>query len=69
MQRGDHLITPRRGYAHHGLYLGQRQVIHYVPRQGVRVVSLGTFSQGRHCTVRLYRTRRYDTEASIARAR
>ncbi|MCG9060135.1 lecithin retinol acyltransferase family protein [Laribacter hongkongensis] len=69
MQRGDHLITPRRGYAHHGLYLGQRQVIHYVPRQGVRVVSLGTFSQGRDCTVRLHRTRRYDTEASIARAR
>ncbi|MCG9064444.1 lecithin retinol acyltransferase family protein [Laribacter hongkongensis] len=69
MQRGDHLITPRRGYAHHGLYLGQRQVIHYVPRQGIRVVSLGTFSQGRDCTVRFHRTRRYGTEASIARAR
>ncbi|ACO73800.1 RND efflux system, outer membrane lipoprotein, NodT family [Laribacter hongkongensis HLHK9] len=60
---------PRRGYAHHGLYLGQGQIIHYVPRQGVRVVSLGTFSRGRNCTVRFHRTRRYGTEASISRAR
>ncbi|WP_439839782.1 lecithin retinol acyltransferase family protein [Aeromonas caviae] len=28
-QPGDHLVSPRAGYQHHGLYLGDHQVIHY----------------------------------------
>ena len=28
-QPGDHLITPRTGYWHHGLYVGNNEVIHY----------------------------------------
>jgi cell wall-associated NlpC family hydrolase len=28
-QSGDHLVSPRTGYQHHGLYLGDHQVIHY----------------------------------------
>lgn len=26
---GDHLVTPRSGYTHHGLYIGGGKVIHY----------------------------------------
>ncbi|WMX36652.1 lecithin retinol acyltransferase family protein [Aeromonas caviae] len=33
-QPGDHLVSPRAGYQHHGLYLGDHQVIHY---QGVHI--------------------------------
>ena len=29
MQAGDHLISPRPGFTHHGLYLGNNEVIHY----------------------------------------
>jgi Lecithin retinol acyltransferase len=26
---GSHLVTPRRGYLHHGIYVGGRKVVHY----------------------------------------
>ena len=26
---GSHLVTPRRGYLHHGIYVGARKVVHY----------------------------------------
>ena len=26
---GAHLITPRRGYTHHGIYVGEGKVVHY----------------------------------------
>ena len=29
MQTGDHLISPRPGFTHHGLYVGNNEVIHY----------------------------------------
>lgn len=29
LQRGDHLVSSRLGYSHHGLYVGNNQVIHY----------------------------------------
>ncbi|MGL5947814.1 MAG: lecithin retinol acyltransferase family protein [Aeromonas sp.] len=29
LQPGDHLLSRRRGFKHHGIYLGQDQVIHY----------------------------------------
>ena len=34
MQVGDHLVTPRTGYTHHGLYMGNQQVIHYEGKLG-----------------------------------
>src|SRR5690349_5421032 len=29
-----HLVTPRRGYTHHGLYVGQGRIIHYAGLAG-----------------------------------
>ncbi|MBM3395582.1 MAG: hydrolase, partial [Betaproteobacteria bacterium] len=31
---GSHLITPRRGYIHHGVYVGEGRVIHYAGFKG-----------------------------------
>jgi len=50
---GAHLTTPRRGYAHHGIYVGGGQVVQYsglgrTLRAGpVEKVSLAEFSRGR----------------------
>ena len=67
MQRGDHLVTARTGYEHHGLYLGQEQVIHYTP-DGVLLTSLDGFCAGQSCRVRPHPCRRHDADASICRA-
>jgi hypothetical protein len=49
---GTHLITPRRGYVHHGIYAGDGRVIHYAGfgrawRRGpVEETSLERFANG-----------------------
>jgi Lecithin retinol acyltransferase len=58
---GTHLIIYRRGYTHHGIYLGEGRVVHYAGRikypQGlIEEVSLAEFSEGR-----AFRTERLDT--------
>ena len=71
---GDHLVSSRIGYHHHGIYVGNDQVIHY---QGLssgeascQVVcsSLDQFCQGKPFTVRSHPHRRLSREQSIARA-
>jgi hypothetical protein len=50
---GSWLVTPRRGYTHHGIYIGRGQVVHYAGlaqrwRRGpVEVVTVAEFSAGR----------------------
>lgn len=74
MQIGDHLVTPRIGYTHHGLYLGNREVIHYEGSSlgdlsgRVTQVSLDEFCQGNGCTVREYPIRIYGRKESVQRA-
>lgn len=73
MQIGDHLVTPRTGYTHHGLYLGNQQVIHYSGKsthdQGsVQQVTLEEFCEGKACRVRDYAFRVYGRKESVARA-
>ena len=49
---GAHIVTPRRWYTHHGIYVGAGQVIHYqglsssLRRGPVAKVSLAEFSHG-----------------------
>jgi len=73
-QPGDHLVSPRTGYQHHGLYLGDHQVIHY---QGfsagelsgqVAITSLAEFCQRQGYHVQHHGTRAYNREESIDRA-
>jgi hypothetical protein len=50
---GSHLITPRRGYLHHGIYVGDGNVVHYAGLAGglhrgpVEEIPLARFTRGR----------------------
>lgn len=49
---GAHLVTPRRWYMHHGIYVGAGQVVHYqglsssLRHMSVAKVSLAEFARG-----------------------
>lgn len=53
---GDHLVSPRNGYTHHGVYIGQGRVIHYsgladgFQSGPVEETSLANFHDGNTCT-------------------
>lgn len=70
-----HLITPRRGYIHHGLYVGHGRIIHYpglvrsFRRRAVEEVSLVEFARGRLIAVRTDSNPRFDREDVVLRAR
>ncbi|MGA0610821.1 lecithin retinol acyltransferase family protein [Caldimonas sp. KR1-144] len=54
---GAHLVTPRRGYTHHGIYVGNGRVVHYMGlsvawRRGpVAEVTLEQFGAGREVSI------------------
>ena len=72
---GSHLITPRRGFAHHGIYVGGSKVVHYksvvchLRRLPVAEVSLANFAQGRAIWVRGHGQPRFDGTEVTRRAR
>ena len=55
---GAHIVTPRRWYTHHGIYVGAGEVVHYeglsssMRRGPVTKVSLDEFSHGRPVSLR-----------------
>ena len=55
---GSHLVTPRRGYLHHGIYVGAGKVVHYagfahgLRRGPVEEVPFGHFACGQRVWVR-----------------
>lgn len=69
-----HLVTPRRLYCHHGIYVGNGRVIHYAGfahgwrRGSVEEVSLESFASGRDVCVR-YERQCFGRSAVVARAR
>jgi hypothetical protein len=72
---GAHLVTPRRGYVHHGIYAGNGCVIHYrgfdqrLHRNPVEEVSLEQFAKGRAVQQRSWVAPRFDGHEVVARAR
>jgi hypothetical protein len=72
---GAHLTTPRRGYRHHGIYVGDGRVVHYaglkhlVRRGRVEEVSLQEFCKGRGWQVQHWLAPAYDGPAVVERAR
>src|SRR5262245_52761225 len=70
-----HLVTPRRGYIHHGLYVGEGRIIHYpglvcrLRRRAVEEVSLAEFARGRSVAVRVRAQPRFAAVEAVLRAR
>lgn len=67
LQPGDHLITRRIGFTHHGLYLGDGQVLQYLLRLGVVIVPLETFTKEHELFIREHPNARYSREQAIKR--
>ena len=72
---GAHIVSPRRGYLHHGIYVGDRRVVHYAGlayglyRGPVEEVSLARFARGRGVWTRWRRPPAFDHAEIVCRAR
>jgi len=72
---GAHLVTPRIGFVHHGIYVGEGRVMHcggvsgLLPRGPVEEVSLQFFRRGRPVAVRGGALPRFSAQEVIERAR
>jgi hypothetical protein len=71
----SHIVTPRRGYLHHGIYVGAGKVVHYaglsngLRRGPVEEISLAEFTRGRPAWVRSNAPSSFDSPEVIRRAR
>ena len=72
---GSHLVTPRRGYLHHGIYVGACNVVHYpgrahgLRREPVEEVPFAHFACGQRVWVRSEARSAFDVREVIGRAR
>jgi Lecithin retinol acyltransferase len=71
---GTHLFVSRRGYTHHGIYLGAGRVIHYAgrikyPRGLIEEISLAEFSEGRAFRADILHSGRFNANEIVRRAR
>jgi Lecithin retinol acyltransferase len=71
---GAHLVSPRRFYTHHGVYVGAGRVVHYAGLSStlhagpVEEVSLEHFGAGRPISVRVDPAFPFDSEQVVQRA-
>lgn len=72
---GAHVVTPRRGYTHHGIYVGGGRVVQYgglswgLRRGPVEEVPLSQFARGRPVRVRVAGSHWFDQREVVHRAR
>jgi len=72
---GAHLVTQRRGYEHHGIYVGNGRVVHYAGFAGsahrgpVEEVELNRFAAGHPLMIRATPSARYIGDEAVSRAR
>jgi hypothetical protein len=72
---GAHLKTSRRGYTHHGVYVGAGRVVHYSGLSGfwqcgpVEEVSLPSFAAGHGVQLVLHERSTYSPQEIVRRAR
>jgi hypothetical protein len=72
---GAHLVTQRRGYAHHGIYVGGGKVVHYAGFAGsahrgpVAEVTLEQFAAGHAITLWPHPLPKYAGDEAVRRAR
>ncbi|MCY1550271.1 Lecithin retinol acyltransferase [compost metagenome] len=71
---GSHIMTSRHGYDHHGIYIGNRRVIHYSGfcnnfRGGpIEELTLDAFSNSRPIWIRAPHEARYTKQEIVRRA-
>lgn len=71
---GCHLVTPRRGFTHHGIYAGDGQVVHYAGlsrsfcRGPVQVVLFAQFAGGNGVWIERTPCARYSGAQAFQRA-
>jgi hypothetical protein len=74
-QPGSHLISPRRGYIHHGIYVGDGKVVHYAGlargqvRGRIKEVPFAQFASGRSVWTRSSDLPEFVPQEVIRRAR
>ncbi len=72
---GAHLVSPRWGYVHHGIYAGHGRVIHYagfnrpLSRGPIEEVSFDRFAHGRVVHRKPWTAPRFSGDAVVERAR
>jgi transposase InsO family protein len=72
---GSHLVTSRRGYLHHGIYVGGGKIVHYaglahgIHRRPVEETTLDRFARGRLVWVRSDPPPTFSSREVIHRAR
>jgi hypothetical protein len=72
---GAHLVTQRRGYEHHGIYVGNGRVVHYAGFAGstqrgpVEEVDLSRFLAGHPLSIRPTPSARFVGAEAVRRAR
>ena len=72
---GSHLVTPWHGYTHHGIYVGDGNVVHYgalmydLIRKPVEEVSMAAFAEGRPVFVVTHCEGSFESGEVIRRAR
>jgi hypothetical protein len=71
---GAHIISPRRGYLHHGIYIGNGRVVHYAGLAyglfggPVEEATLAQFARGRSVWTRWRRPAAFDRTEIVRRA-
>ncbi len=74
MKIGDHLVSPRTGYSHHGLYVGNDKVIHYsglsdsFDKGSIELTTLADFAQEQELKVIDHLLCVYDEHERVERA-
>ena len=72
---GTHLVTSRRGYTHHGIYVGRGMVVHYAGLSRflysgpIEEVTISRFSMGRAVRIIEYCESKYSPQEIVLRAR
>ena len=72
---GTHLVTERRGYCHHGIYVGNGKVVHYAGLAGslhsgpVEEISIARFAAGHETWMKPTISAKFIGEDAVQRAR
>lgn len=72
---GSHLVSPRRGYTHHGIYLGRGRVVHYSGKSDglnsgpVEIAKIERFACGKSFKIKTHALPKYRGREVAARAR